>query len=97
MSKIKDTQAIFSALVESKRAKNAAKKQVSEAKEVITEAPEVKMFTGCLLKESMDMDNDVVGDIIDNIQVVTDPDKTVAELEVRADEIQDAIASPIYI
>ena len=91
MSKIKDTQAIFSALVESKRAKNAAKKQVSEAKEVITEAPEVKMFTGCLLKESMDMDNDVVGDIIDNIQVVTDPDKTVAELEVRADEIQDAI------
>lgn len=89
MANIKDTQAIFTALTESRnKAKMANPATIKkESKEVITESPDVKMFTGSLLRES----EDVADDILDNIVVVTDPDKTVDDLEVRADEIQDAI------
>ena len=89
MANIKDTQAIFTALTESRNKARMAKPAAikKESKEVITESPDVKMFTGSLLRES----EDVADDILDNIVVVTDPDKTVDDLEVRADEIQDAI------
>lgn len=109
----KDTQAIFSALMESRNSKRTATNKVLEnikpaqkraVKENVSPVSEsfdgTSMFTGIFLKENLnapitedvDTDNeDVVDDIVDNITVVTDPDKTVDELETRADDIQDAI------
>lgn len=88
MANVKDTQNIFSALLESRKNKVSAVKKVIESKTKKVESDETG-FTGRLLRESLG--EDVTDDIIDNITVVTDPDKTVQELEVRADAIQDAI------
>lgn len=89
MANVKDTQNIFSALLESRKNKASAVKRVIESKAKKTENVDLAGFTGRLLKESLN--EDVTDDIIDNIAVVTDPDKTVKELETRADDIQDAI------
>lgn len=106
MADVKNTQAIFAALVESRATKNARSARKVESKPAVTENYGASMFTGRLLKEglmdkdSLEVENknlvendneDVVEDIIDNIVVVTDPDKSVEDLEDRADEIQDAI------
>lgn len=85
MANVRDTQSIFSALMESHAAKRAKVNKILESKKTVKESADMCGFTGRLLKES------VADDIIDNITVVTDPDKTVEELEERADDIQDAI------
>ena len=91
MADVKNTQAIFSAMLESRAARKANKAaRKVESKEVIKEATGASMFTGRLLRESIEGE-DVTQDILDNIVVVTDPDKSVKDLETRADDIQDAI------
>ena len=105
----KDTQAIFSALMESRSSKKSAtnkvlekikpaeKKAVKEAVSPLSESFDgTSMVTGVFLKEGINTKltegaDNLVDDIVDNITVVTDPDKTVDELETRADDIQDAI------
>lgn len=89
MANVKDTQSIFSALIESRASKRAKINKVLENKKVVKENVDTCGFTGRLLKESVG--EDVNDDILDNIVVVTDPDKTVDELEKRADDIQDKI------
>lgn len=86
---MKDTQAIFNMMLESKKARNKAKTEsIKRYKKEAEEAP--VEFEGQLVK-AQETDNTVMDDVIDNIQVVTDPEKTVDELEKRADDIQDAI------
>lgn len=94
---MKDTQAIFTKMLEAKATNTpATAKKVVETK-TAKKASFVKQeaaghkVTGCLLRESDESKDIAMGDVIDNIQVITDPDKTVDELEKRADEIQDAI------
>lgn len=91
MANAKDTQAIFSRLIENRNAKmaNAAKKSPLQEKKAINETKKVKKSFLTFALESMEPD--VMDDVIDNIQVVTDPEKTVDDLEVRADAVQDAI------
>lgn len=96
MADVKNTQAIFSAMLESRASRKASENaRKVESKRFLKEATGASMFTGCLLKESVceafEDDTDVVDDIVDNIVVVTDPDKSVKDLESRADDIQDAI------
>lgn len=104
MANVSGTQAVFSAMLESKRAaKNAQSKRKVESKTPIAKKAPVGAKTpvagGRLIKESTiparrkveGEDNDVMDDVIDNIQVVTDPNKNADELESRADDIQDAI------
>lgn len=90
MADVKNTQAIFSALVESRASRRTGVTRKIESKAALKEAAETQLFTGCFLKESVE-EKDVAEDIIDNIVVVTDPDKSVEDLEDRADDIQDAI------
>lgn len=88
---MKDTQAIFSAMLESKKSSAKSARKVESTKRLMREsdaAPEE--FEGTLLKAQAG-EEAVMDDIIDNIQVVTDPEKTVDELENRADAVQDAI------
>lgn len=89
---MKDTQAIFSAMLESKKmSKTKGIRKVESVKKIKKESEEAPVeFEGTLLKAQADND-DVMDDVIDNIQVVTDPEKTVDEIEQRADDIQDAI------
>lgn len=92
MANAKDTQSIFTALCESRKTREQkSRKLKAESRTPVVESADVKMFTGSLLRESVE--NDVAEDVLDNIVVVTDPDKTVDDLEVRADNIQDAIDS----
>lgn len=89
---MKDTQAIFSAMLENKKAsaKSQARK-VESIKRLKKESEEAPVeFEGTLLKAQAS-EEDVMDDVLDNIQVVTDPEKTVDELEKRADAVQDAI------
>ena len=89
---MKDTQAIFSAMLENKKAsaKSQARK-VESIKRLKKESEEAPVeFEGTLLKAQAG-EEDVMDDVLDNIQVVTDPEKTVDELEKRADAVQDAI------
>lgn len=89
---MKDTQAIFSAMLENKQAsaKSQARK-VESIKRLKKESEEAPVeFEGTLLKAQAS-EEDVMDDVLDNIQVVTDPEKTVDELEKRADAVQDAI------
>lgn len=89
---MKDTQAIFSAMLESKKssARSQARK-VESIKRLKKESEEAPVeFEGTLLKAQAG-EEDVMDDVLDNIQVVTDPEKTVDELEKRADAVQDAI------
>lgn len=91
MANARDTQAIFSRLIESRNAKmaNAAKKSPVTEKKAMKETK--KSENSFLTRALESMESDVMEDVIDNIQVVTDPEKTVDDLEVRADAVQDAI------
>lgn len=91
MANARDTQAIFSRLIESRNTKmaNAAKKSPVTEKKAIKETK--KSENSFLTRALESMEPDVMDDVIDNIQVVTDPEKTVDDLEVRADAVQDAI------
>ena len=89
MADVKNTQAIFAALVESRATRRAKAARKVESKKMMKESSDTAMFTGRLLRESIE--DDVIEDVIDNIVVVTDPDKSVEDLEDRADDIQDAI------
>lgn len=79
-----NTQAIFSAMLEAKKP-SAKKRRVAESRKA----------TKCISKKCAIMkeneDDEMMDDIIDNIAVITDPEKTVSDLEQRADDIQDAI------
>ena len=105
MADVRNTQEIFSAMLESRADRKEKSMRKLESKRLVREAIGAEMFTGRLLRESLENDQldaelevdaiqsneDVVEDIIDNIVVVTDPDKSVEDLESRADDIQDAI------
>lgn len=72
MANSKDTQAVFSALLESQ--KKGSKLKLEGIK-----------------RRKVENDEEVMGDVIDNIEVVTDPEKSVDDLENTADELQDII------
>lgn len=87
---MKDTQSLFTAMLESKKRDSLNRVAESQIiRKVEAEEPPVE-FEGTLVKAQSEV-NTVADDILDNIQVVTDPEKTVDELEVRADEVKDAI------
>lgn len=72
MANSKDTQAVFSALLESQ--KRGSKLKLEGIK-----------------RRKVENDEEVMGDVIDNIEVITDPEKSVDDLENTADELQDII------
>ena len=97
-------QELFSALMESNNSvranvknKNIKHKKKKVQTKSVTENVKSSSFLERAL-ESMsprtvyeDDNNEIMDDVIDNVAVVTDPEKSVDDLEVRADEVQDAI------
>ena len=97
-------QELFSALMESNNSVRASVKNKNiklESKKVQTKSVTENVKSSSFLEralESMsprtvyeDDNNEIMDDVIDNVAVVTDPEKSVDDLEVRADEVQDAI------
>lgn len=79
-----NTQAIFSAMLEAKKP-SAKKRRVAESRKATK-----RVNKECAIMRENE-DDEMMDDVIDNIAVVTDPEKTVSDLEQRADDIQDAI------
>lgn len=93
MADSRGTQAVFNAMLESKRVtkKNRMAESKKRSKAPVDSKRPMRESTIPARRKLEGEDVDVMDDVIDNIAVVTDPSKNADELEARADEIQDAI------
>lgn len=97
-------QELFSALMESNNSVREHVKNKSiklENKKTATKSITENVKSSSFLERALESmtpgavyeedNNEVMDDVIDNVAVVTDPEKSVDDLEVRADAVQDAI------